>query len=215
MGAAMLLKTEEPENELIFLEMSTGTCSGRSVLAVVKDWQKRKFDALIEKQTPGGDTSNCMALNLSSRRLEGPHMYLAALAKGFNFAPATGNIVASVEGRARASESMATKVCMNIIGAISRVWVPPRNITLKETLALRGLDKDNNILVLPTNKDKATVEMDRADCDTKMHHTLNDESTYQPVNHHFISMLCMKLQLPSSGLAMIPAQFSYISCSSK
>ena len=77
----------------------------------MKEWQKRKFDALVEKQTPGGDTSNCMAVNLSSRRLEGPHMHVAALAKGLNFAPATGNIhkahiVASVEGRARTSESV-------------------------------------------------------------------------------------------------------------
>ena len=126
-------------------------------------------------------------VNLSSRHLEDPH--LSALSKGLNFAPAPGSIpkahlVASVEaaiGRAKASDSEAAKARMNVIGAISRTRLPPRNLMPKEAPALKDLAKDDSILVLPADKGKATVVMDRADYDAKMELMLNDESAYQPL----------------------------------
>ena len=124
-------------------------------------------------------------VNLSSKQLEGPH--LAALSKGLNFAPAPSSIpkahiVASVEaaiGRAKASESVAAKARMNVIGAISRARLPPKNITSQEARALRDLSQDESILVLPADKGKATVVMNRADYDDKIDQMLKDENTYQ------------------------------------
>ena len=67
---------------------------------------------------------------------------------------------------------------MIVIGAISRARLPSRNIMPKETA---DLAKDDSILVLPADKSKATVVMDKADYDAKMELILNDESTYQPL----------------------------------
>ena len=150
----------------------------------VKDRQKHNFDALLVKQTSRDDHGNRRVVNLSCKQLEGPH--LAALSKGLNFAPAPSNIpkahiVASVEaalGRSKASESVAAKARMNVIGAISRAWLPPKNITLQEARALRDLSQDQSILVLPADKGKATVVMNSADYDDHIDQMLKDENTY-------------------------------------
>ena len=70
---------------------------------------------------------------------------------------------------------------MCVIGAVSRAKMPPRNIPSKEMKALKDLANDEAILILPADKGKATVVMDRADYDGKMLKMLSDESTYQPV----------------------------------
>ena len=130
---------------------------------------------------------NRWVVNLSSKQLEGPH--LSALSKGLNFAPApacipTAHIIANVEaamGRANADESMNAKACMNIIGDIHRAKMPPKNVTPKEMQALKDLAKDEEILVLPADKGKATVVMNKADYDHKMQQVLCDEDTHQPL----------------------------------
>ena len=142
------------------------------VTNLVKERQKRKLEVLVAKQSPSDDHGNRRVVSLSSRHLEDPH--LSALSKGLNFAPVLGSIpkahiVASVEAaisRAKASGSEAAKAHMNVIGAISRARLPP------------NLAKDGSILVLPADKSKATVVMNRADYDAKMELMLNDESTY-------------------------------------
>ena len=136
------------------------------VSSKAKERQKRKFEALLVKQTSRANNGDRQVVNLSSKQLEAPH--LAALSKGLNFAPALSSIpkahiVASVEaaiGRANASESVTAKARMNVIGAISRARLPPKNITSQEAQALRDLAKDEDILVLPADKGKATVVMD-------------------------------------------------------
>ena len=70
---------------------------------------------------------------------------------------------------------------MCIIGAVSRAKMPPRNIPSKEMKAMKDLANDEAILILPADKGKATVVMDRADYDGKILKMLSDESTYQPV----------------------------------
>ena len=68
---------------------------------------------------------------------------------------------------------------MNVIGAISRARLPPKNITSQEARALRDLSQGESILVLPADKGKATVVMNRADYDDKIDQMLKDENSYQ------------------------------------
>ena len=70
---------------------------------------------------------------------------------------------------------------MSIIGAISRTRMPPRNVPPRELKALKDLACDENILVLPADKGKATVVINRTDYDAKMLMMLKDESTYCPL----------------------------------
>ena len=76
-----------------------------------------------------------------------------------------------------ASEKLAAKARMNVIGALRRAKVPPWNIQPKEMKALRDLVTDDDILVLPGDKGKATVVMGKQDYDAKMLRMLSDKNT--------------------------------------
>ena len=84
---------------------------------------------------------------------------------------------------------------MNVIGAISRARLLPKNITSQEARALRDLAKDKDILVLPADKGKATVVMERADYDAKVGQMLNDENTYQLLKKDPTASLERKMNL--------------------
>ena len=71
---------------------------------------------------------------------------------------------------------------MNVIGAIHRVKIPPRNISHTEMSALKDIANDEKILILPADKEKATVVMDKADYDDKMQQMLSNEGTYKPLD---------------------------------
>ena len=70
---------------------------------------------------------------------------------------------------------------MSVIGGVNCVKMPPRNIPLQELKALKELASDEDILVLPADKGRAMVAMDRTDYNDKMHKMLSEESTYQPI----------------------------------
>ena len=70
--------------------------------------------------------------------------------------------------------------------------------------ALKDLARDEDILILPADKGKATVVMNKADYDAKMMTMLKDESTYRPVKKDPTSSLernmnSMLLSLKRSG----------------
>ena len=91
-----------------------------------------------------------------------------------------------------------------------RLWqrrqakMPPRNVPPKEMKALKDLACDEDILILPADKGKATVVMNKADYDAKMLTMLRDENTYRPVKKDPTSSLernmnSMLLSLKRSG----------------
>ena len=150
-----------------------------------KERNKKKFDVLLTRKTSTQGLDNSHVVYLSSKQLESAHV--SALTKGLNFAPApvripTAHIVANIEaaiGQAKPSEKLAAKARMNVIGAIRQAKIPPRNISHKEMCALNDIANDEKILVLPADKGKATVVMDKADYDDKMQQMLSDEGTYK------------------------------------
>ena len=115
--------------------------------------------------------------------------HISALSKGLNFALAprkvpTAHLVTTIEAASRmsgVSETVAAKTRMSVIGAVSRAKMPPRNVPPKEMKALKDLACDEDILILPADKGKATVVMNKADYDAKMLTMLRDENTYCPV----------------------------------
>ena len=81
------------------------------------------------------------------------------------------------------SGGLAAKARINVIGAVSRAKMPSRNITSKELKALKELANDKDILILPAEKGRATVVMDRTDYDERMQQMLSEESTYQLIEN--------------------------------
>ena len=149
--------------------------------------RQKKFDALAARRSLGQRSERHHAVNLSLKKLTPAQ--LQALSRGLNFAPSPqfvpkAHIVASVEAaitRSGASEEQATKARIGVIGALSRAKPPPKNTLPEERQAVKQLASDKNIVVLPADKGRATVVMDREDYNTKMKALLDDKNTYKPV----------------------------------
>ena len=140
-----------------------------------KERQKKKFDALLSRQTLERQPSDRHVVNLSSRKLSVSQ--LQALSRGLNFAPSPqfipkAHIVASVEAdiyRSGATEEQATKARVGVVGRLSRAKPPPRNTLPGEMMAVKQLAR-------------ATVVMNRSDYSAKMQAMLDDRDTYQPLS---------------------------------
>ena len=113
-----------------------------------------------------------------------------ALFRGLNFAPSPqfipkAHIVASVEAaiyRSGATEEQATKACVGVVGALSRAQPPPKKTLPGEMMAVKQLARDKDIVILPADKGRATVVMNRSDYSAKMQAMLDDRDTYQPLS---------------------------------
>ena len=152
-----------------------------------KNRQKKKFDALLLKKRLKQRPDERFVVNLSSKQLTTPQMQV--LSRSLNFAPTPrfipkAHIVASVEtaiSQSGATEDQATRARIGVIGALSRARLPARNILPEEMKALKELTKDEEIVILPADKGRATVVMDHSDYSSKLEAMLEDRDTYQPV----------------------------------
>ena len=124
-------------------------------------------------------------VNLSSKQLTTPQ--LQVLSRGLNFAPTPkfvpkAHIVATVEAaitQSNVTEGEAAKARVGVINALSQAKLPPTNILPQEARAVKELAKDDDIVILPADKGRATVVMDRKDYSAKMLTMLGDRDTYQ------------------------------------
>ena len=185
-----------------------------------KERHKKKFDNLLAERSHPESYGSRRVVNLSTKQLDESH--ILALSKGLNFAPApkkipTAHLVATIEAAIRSgvSETVAVKTRMSVIGSVSRARMPLRNVPPKEMRALKDLASDEDILILPPDKGKATVAMNKADYDTKMMTMLKDENTYRPVKKDPTSSLernmnSMLLSLKRSG-RLPDGVYSYLS----
>ena len=73
------------------------------------------------------------------------------------------------------AEELRTKVtaCLN------NAKVPNSNLNKEEREAVKTLGKDNNITILPADKGRCTVVLDKIDYDEKVSALLNDTNTYE------------------------------------
>ena len=169
---------------------STGTVSQ---MPWVQPWQLHLFLASLSYKYPLGITQtattqpsqgNQHVVNLSSKQLQ--DFQVLALSIGLIFAIAPGCIplahfITSVEAAINWSgvdENVAAKARINVTGAVNYEKMPPRNISPKDLKVLKEFASDEDNLVLPPDKDRVTVVMDRTDYGDKM---LSEESTYQAV----------------------------------
>ena len=149
-----------------------------------KTRQKRKFDLLLSRSKQSADGSQNKekwVQNYSSKKLSTEEMNV--LAKGLNFAPTPTNIavpeiVASVEDglrKVRCGEAEKTRI--TIVGILKRAKILPPNITKYDFKAIKDLRKDNIIMILPADKGRATVVLDKEEYEGKMKSMLSDENT--------------------------------------
>ncbi|XP_064469556.1 uncharacterized protein LOC135384275 [Ornithodoros turicata] len=134
---------------------------------------------LLSRPTP-----NEIVINPSSKPLTKEQESL--LSKGMNFAPTTTKIpckeiIAEVEDQLRfVKNPTAVNLARNrFLNVISKKWeAPPSNLTAGERNAMKKLQADSDIIVLPSDKGKSTVVLDRTEYLQKMHNLVDDESRF-------------------------------------
>ena len=77
------------------------------------------------------------------------------------------------------NNSEATVLRAEIAGVLRTTKLHKRNITAEEHHALKELQQEKSIIVLPANKGKGTVVMDASEYDEKVKEMLSDSKTYE------------------------------------
>ena len=77
------------------------------------------------------------------------------------------------------SEPAKDNIRSRIASTIQSTSMPDSNLTKDEQQAPRRLKNDQNIVILPADKGRVTVVMDKTDCHDKMDALVNDKQTYE------------------------------------
>ena len=154
---------------------------GDSVHKIDTERLKQKFERLpVKKRRISIPEGHRLVINLTDKRID--EDTLSVLSKGLNFAPAPrsipfSDIIGGVEQAIRklpndAAEDIRAEISMTLKKA-----VPPKsNINFKERAALRSLQRDTAITILPADKGNATVLMKTEDYHAKMQELLTSSS---------------------------------------
>ena len=142
--------------------------------------QKKKFDKFSPVK-PTIDTSRTV-VNLTKYELTQDQ--ISVLSKGRNFAITPNkipveDIISSVEASIRSLPESESEEIRTEVSRILRKAKPPRpNIKLSEKRAIKELNTNNNILILPADKGNATVIMETDDYKKKINNLL-EPTTYR------------------------------------
>ena len=185
----------------------------------IKTRQQRKFDRFLQQKMrcPSHSFTDKWVTNLSSRQLSVGEN--TVLAKGLNFAPTPRTIpirriVAAVEDglrKLRTDQGKLEDARNSIIGILQKARPPPSNLSPEECRALSSLRRDSDIVILPADKGRSTVVMDRKNYDEKINNLLADQKTYKklrrdPTPAFERRMNSQLLELKRSG-AMVPSLY--------
>ena len=154
-----------------------------------KDKQQAKFDHLREKniRTSQDDTTTVdterWVVNLSNKTLDEHENKV--LKRGLNFAVVETNIpiVEIITSTEQACSKIVNKSKSDALRSeVTKILKSKRtvhpNISLEERKALQRLKQDNTIQILPADKGRATVLLDKTDYERKIDQMLSDSSTY-------------------------------------
>ena len=157
----------------------------------VKSRQQDKFNKLLASKFTDSvapqtfDLQERWVKNVSSKTLDAPATNL--LRKGLNFAVTpksipTEEIITSTELACKDLNAVtAASLRSEVARSIKRRKNLKPNLPIEEIKALQELKKDQTISILPADKGRATVVMDRSDYENKIKNILSDTKTYEPL----------------------------------
>ena len=153
----------------------------------VRTEQERKLTRLQrnkDKKRPKTDEN--WVRNISSRPLDKTETRVLSYGLKHSVTPKripTESIVSSVEAvlsRQRdLSESAKDNIRSRIASTVQSASIPDNNLTKDEQQALKRLKNDKDIVILPADKGRVTVVMDKTDYFDKMGALVNDKQTYE------------------------------------
>ena len=150
------------------------------------DRQKNKFEILQNKAKNQANVCDEVkekwVVNISSKQLT--EQQKSVLQKGMNFAitptslPSDEIIVPTEVACASLSETQANSLRTKVASALTSAKIKDSNLSKSERNVLKELKQDDSILVLPADKGRSTVIMDKSDYNQKAENMLSDRNTY-------------------------------------
>ena len=126
--------------------------------------------------------------NISSRPLDENETQVLSYGLKHSVTPKripTDDIVSSVESvlarQRELAESTKDDIRSRIASTLQSASLTDCNLTKDELHALRRLRNDKDIVILPADKGRVTVVMDKKDYTDKMDSLVNDKQTYEPL----------------------------------
>ena len=149
-----------------------------------KDSQKSKFQKLFKGQNRSRFQDEWI-VNLSSTTITDHQK--SVLSKGLNFAPTPNKvpvpkIIGNIETALKYSKASLESISQarsQIVKILSKQRKLTPNLSPEESKALKELKNNESIMILPADKGRATVIMDKDDYDRKMVSMLNDADVYK------------------------------------
>ncbi|XP_072023469.1 uncharacterized protein [Amphiura filiformis] len=86
------------------------------------------------------------------------------------------------------TSNKAAELRSDCVQVLKQSKPPPSNISKEERAALRELKEDKDITILPADKGRATVILNKTDYQDKANDLLNDTNTYKPLKRDPTSM---------------------------
>ena len=77
------------------------------------------------------------------------------------------------------NEEKSQKVRNKIIGLLIKAKPPPNNISFEKSVALKELRNDRDLMILPADKGRTTLLLNRNVYEEKMNVLLSDRETYK------------------------------------
>ena len=160
-----------------------GLARSRYESKVSRSRMRRKFERLVRRCNEDVQKQGKWVVNLSSKELSQPEQ--SVLSKGLNFTPVpkwvpiSRFVVAIENGLQTVSDDTAEDIRQRMIGLLKKFKLPRSNLSNEECKAIKKLQKDTSLAILPADKGRATVVMDMSQYDSKMVSLLSDESTYK------------------------------------
>ncbi|XP_041472626.1 uncharacterized protein LOC121421891 [Lytechinus variegatus] len=162
-----------------------------------------KFSALRDRQnqtradldnnwrnTRNNQESSGWVRNLSSTELTDKEVSVSS--KGLNFAvtpqrlPITEIITATESAihKARLDTAQAEELRHTVSAAVKHAKLPAANITAEENSAIEELNKNTDIAIVPADKGRCLVVLDKSDYENKCLTLLKDKNTYRQINYN-------------------------------
>ncbi|XP_072048801.1 uncharacterized protein [Amphiura filiformis] len=169
---------ERQQNKYARLQNSAPSAR-RSRSDLDKNW--RNNDGLH----PDSDLKDRWVKNLSSRPLS--VVERDVLAKGLNYSVAPDRIphvelITATESAIKHNNldtSTADELRTKISSCLVNAKVPNSNLNKEQQEAVNSLGKDKDIFILPADKGRCTVVLDKVDYDKKVSELLSDSKTYE------------------------------------
>ena len=146
---------------------------------------ERKLTRLQQTKDKRRKTDDNWVRNISSRPLDETETQVLTYGLKHSVTPKripTETIVSSVEAvlsRQRVlSEPVKDNIRSRIASTLQSASLPDNNLTNNERQALERLKTDKDIVILPADKGRVPVVMDRTDYHDKMNELVNDKQTY-------------------------------------